>query len=115
MLDRHAVHALLQAGDGTKKIAKQYGVSQRTIQRIAKEPAVDEPEDAAARRRRGVGRPSVEEAVRLRLRDLLVADPVAPPLCSKQISSARTSDSMRSSGTGTTHTQREYFSRYAAK
>jgi hypothetical protein len=34
-----------------------------------------------------------------------------PPEASKQASSARTSDSTRSSGTITTHTQRECFSR----
>jgi transposase len=80
MLDRHAVHALLQAGDGTKKIAKQYGVSQRTIQRIAKEPPVENADDAEARRQRGVGRPGVAERVRVRLRTLMAEDPEAPPL-----------------------------------
>ncbi len=80
MIDRHAVHALLKAGQPTKDIAVQMGVSQRTIQRIAKEPPVEGAEEAEARRRRGLGRPPVEVAVRQRLRELLGADPEAPPL-----------------------------------
>lgn len=80
MIDRHAVHALLKAGQPTKDIALQMGVSQRTIQRIAKEPPVEAAEEAEARRRRGLGRPPVEAAVRQRLRELLGADPEAPPL-----------------------------------
>lgn len=80
MIDRHAVHALLQSGQLTKDIARQLGVSQRTIQRIAKEPPVEQADDAEARRRRRVGRPAVPEEVRTRLKDLIVADPEAPPL-----------------------------------
>ena len=80
MIDRHAVHALLLAGQSTKDIAAQFCVSRRTIQRVAKEPPVEEANDAAARQRRGVGRPALAEPVRLRLRDLLAADPEAPPL-----------------------------------
>src|SRR5690606_33024845 len=80
MLDRHAVHALLEAGQSTQEIAAQFGVSRRTVQRIAKEPAVESGDDDAARRRRGVGRPGVDAAVRERLRELLVHDPEAPPL-----------------------------------
>lgn len=80
MIDRHAVHALLKAGRPTKEIARQFGVTPRTVQRIAKEPPVDGSSDSEARRRRAVGRPSVPEAVRTRLRDLLAADPEAPPL-----------------------------------
>jgi transposase len=80
MVDRHAVHALLEAGQSTKEIAIQFGVSRRTIQRIAKEPPVEEADDGEARRRRGVGRPRVAEAVQLQLRDLVAADREAPPL-----------------------------------
>ena len=80
MLDRHAVHALLKAGQPTKEIAQQMGVSQRTIQRIAKEPPVEAADEAEARRRRGLGRPPVPEAVRQRLRELLGSEPEAPPL-----------------------------------
>lgn len=80
MIDRHAVHALLQSGQSTKDIAQQMGVTQRTIQRIAKEPPVEEANDSETRRRRAVGRPAVPDGVRSRLKDLIVADPEAPPL-----------------------------------
>ena len=80
MIDRHAVHALLEAGQSTKEIAQQFGVTPRTIQRIAKEPPIEEADDAVARRRLGVGRPAVSEETRSRLRDLIAADPEAPPL-----------------------------------
>lgn len=80
MIDRHAVHALLQAGQSTKQIAVQLGVSRRTVQRVAKEPPIEDADDTEARRRRGVGRPALPERVRLQLRDLLAADPEAPPL-----------------------------------
>jgi transposase len=80
MIDRHAVHTLLKTGLSTKDIAAQMGVTPRTIQRIAKEPPVTETDDTTARRQRGVGRPAVSEGVRLRLRELIAADPEAPPL-----------------------------------
>lgn len=80
MIDRHAVQALLKAGLATKDIAAQVGVSQRTIQRIAKEPPVQESGDARARHLRGVGRPAVPEGVRQRVRSLIDADRDAPPL-----------------------------------
>lgn len=80
MLDRHAVHALLEAGESTKAIAKQLGVSRRTIQRIATEPPVADGDDAAARRHRGVGRPPVPEEIKRRLVALIAEDPEAPPL-----------------------------------
>lgn len=38
---------------------------------------MEDADDAAARRRRGVGRPALPETVRLQLRDLLAADPTA--------------------------------------
>jgi hypothetical protein len=79
MIDRDAAHALLQAAQSTKEIALQMRVSQRTIQRIAKEPAVEEVDDAAAGRRRGVGRPPVAESTRDRLRELIAADPAEIP------------------------------------
>lgn len=80
MIDRHAVHALLKAGHSTKEVADQLCVSRRTVQRVAQEPPVQEGDDAAERRRRGIGRPAVAEPLRLRLRELLAEDAVAPPL-----------------------------------
>lgn len=80
MLDRHAVQALLEAGTPSEKIARQYGVSQRTIQRIAKEPPVETVDEAEARHAHRVGRPGVDETVRIRLRQLMEEDDEAPPL-----------------------------------
>ncbi len=80
MIDRHAVHALLRAGQSTKEIAVQFSVAQRTIQRIATEPPVEEADDVEGRRRRRIGRPAVPGEVRVRLRDLPAAEPQSPPL-----------------------------------
>lgn len=80
MIDRHAVHALLEAGESRKKIARQLGVSLRTIHRIAKEAPVEVADDGQSRRARGVGRPGVADRVKERLRALIAEDPEAPPL-----------------------------------
>lgn len=80
MIDRHAAQALLKAGRPTREIAVQFGVSQRTVQRIAQEPPVQEAEDRAARSERGVGRPPVPDGVGARLVELIKEDPEAPPL-----------------------------------
>jgi transposase len=80
MIDRYAVHALLKTGQSTKEIAQQFGVARRTIQRIAREPPVEEADDLEARRLRRVGRPPLPEPTKLRLRELIAADPEAPPL-----------------------------------
>ena len=69
MIDRHAVQALVQSGLSTKDIAKQVGISVRYVQRIAKEPPVDEPDDKRARSARRVGRPPLPDRVGQRLRD----------------------------------------------
>ncbi len=80
MIDRHAVHALLKAGQSTKEIARQFGVAQRTVQRIVREPDVEDGDDARARHERAVGRPAVAPELRDRLRELIAADREAPPL-----------------------------------
>jgi transposase len=80
MIDRYLVQKLRAAGQRTKEIAKQLGVSQRTVQRVTKEAPVQEANDALARRQRRVGRPGVVARVSVRLRELMEADPVAPPL-----------------------------------
>jgi transposase len=80
MIDRHAVQALVQSGLSTKDIAAQMGVSKRSVQRIAKEPPVVEPDDQRARSARRVGRPPVPDRVAQRLRELVAEDPQAPPL-----------------------------------
>jgi transposase len=80
MIDRHAVQALVKSGLSTKEIAQQMRISLRSVQRIAQEPPVESAGDAADRESPHVGRPPVAEAVRRRLRELVVADPEAPPL-----------------------------------
>ena len=71
MLDRHAVQALLKAGQPSHKIAQQFGVSQRSIQRIAKEPPIETLDEVESRPSRGVGRPGVADRIRVRLRPQL--------------------------------------------
>ena len=61
MLDRHAVQSLLKAGIPSQKIARQYGVSQRTIQRVAMESPIETVDEAESRHTRRVGRPGVGE------------------------------------------------------
>jgi transposase len=80
MIDRYAVLALLDAGQTQVSVARQMGVSERTVRRIVREGPLDSADDRAARRSRKVGRPAVPDAVRSRLRDLIAADPQAPPL-----------------------------------
>jgi transposase len=80
MIDRHAVQALAKSGLSTKEIAQQMRISLRSVQRIVQEPGIDCADDAQARRQRRVGRPPIPEPVRLRLRELVAADPEAPPL-----------------------------------
>jgi transposase len=80
MIDRHAVHALPRAGHPTKEIAQQFGVTQRTVQRISNEPPIEAADDASARRGREVGRPALPARVRSRVKDLIAEDPQAPPL-----------------------------------
>ena len=80
MIDRHAVQALVRSGLSTKDIAAQMGISVRSVQRIAKEPPVAEPDDQRARSARRVGRPALPDRVGQRLRELVAEDPQAPPL-----------------------------------
>lgn len=80
MIDRYAVQQMLTAGVRIGEVARHFGCSRRTVERIRKEPVVEEAEDGAARRARRVGRPPVEDRVKSRLRELMGEDPVAPPL-----------------------------------
>jgi uncharacterized protein (DUF433 family) len=63
MLDRHAVQAMRQAGERPRRIATHFGISVRTVWRIAREPAVTAGEERAARRARQIGRPPVPTVV----------------------------------------------------
>jgi len=79
MLDRHAVQELRRAGVSARAIAKQFGVSARTIRRIGREAPVAESAEAPARRARGIGRPGVTGAIRDRVAALLADDREVPP------------------------------------
>lgn len=76
MLDRHAVRALLRAGVRPRTVARQVGVSRRTVERIAREAEGQGVADADAR---GVGRPPVDRATTAAVRALLADDPALPP------------------------------------
>ena len=80
MIDMHAVKQMLGAGVKVRDAAEHFGVTRRTIERIRSERPVLEVEDGAARRTRGVGRPSVPDRVRDRMLALMKEDPEAPPL-----------------------------------
>ncbi len=77
MLDRHAVQELLRAGVRPRTVARQFRVSRRTVERIAREAPVGERPDgvdgACA-----VGRPRVDAALRARVRAWLTDDPELP-------------------------------------
>lgn len=79
MLDRHAVQELRRAGVTARAIAKQFGVSVRTVRRIGREPPVTESAEEHARRSRGIGRPGVTEVIRARVAALLADDREVPP------------------------------------
>ena len=84
MLDRHAVQELLRAGVKPRAVARQFRVSRRTIERIAREEKIRSDADGILRRdgdedKRSVGRPRVTEGIRHRLRALVVDDPECPP------------------------------------
>lgn len=79
MLDRHAVQAMLRAGERPRQVAKVLGISVRTVWRIAKESAVQTGDDATARRARGMGRPPVAPEVTSSLTAWLTAEPDLPP------------------------------------
>ena len=76
MLDRHAVQELLRAGLTLGAIARQVGVSRRTIRRIKREAPIT---SATAPPIGRSGRPGVRPAIRARLRELVVAEPTLPP------------------------------------
>jgi transposase len=79
MLDRHAIQQLLRAGQRPRQIAQQFGISRRTVERIAREPAVTDADDQAARQARRLGRPGVGAEVRATVRRLLEPLSYLPP------------------------------------
>jgi transposase len=79
MLDRHAVQELRRAGVPAHAIAKQFGVSVRTVRRIGREPRVAEQAETHAHDTRTIGRPGVTAAIRDRVATLLADDRAMPP------------------------------------
>jgi len=78
MLDRFAVQQLLRAGLTARAVARQAGISLRSVRRIAREAPITSlhaPSEAAGQR---VGRPRVTDDVRAFVRELLAAEPELP-------------------------------------
>ena len=72
---RRRIQALLRNGHSKASVARTMGVSLRSVKRIAKEPAMDQTNDAAERQRRGIGRPSIVRGFMELVVDLLRENP----------------------------------------
>lgn len=79
MLDRHAVQAMLAAEDRPRRVAAHFGISVRTVWRIAREPAITDGDDRTERRAHRVGRPAVASDVPTLVREWLTTEPDLPP------------------------------------
>jgi transposase len=75
MVDRLSVQVLRKAGLPVDEVARQVGVSPRSVKRIAKEPRVAALSPGPSPPSRGAGRPSTVEAFRPALAELLATDP----------------------------------------
>jgi hypothetical protein len=64
MVKRHEIQVLLKAGHSQAEVAQLTGVSIRSVKRVAKEGAITQVDDAAARVTRGIGLPSLVEDFR---------------------------------------------------
>lgn len=80
MAKRHEVQILRRAGHSQREIAARLGVSERSVRRIEAEEPVRDLDDAAARTRRKVGRPSKVERFREWATELLADEPTLPTL-----------------------------------
>lgn len=79
MVDRHAVQALLHAGQTPRQIAHQRGIARRTLQRMALEPPVRTADGTAAGAACGLGHSGIGEATTTLLRSWVEAEPTLPP------------------------------------
>jgi transposase len=80
MLERHAVQELLRAGVSPRAIAKQYGVSRRTLVPIRQEPSVTAAAVAdTVGRPAATGRPRVDGTLRTRVVEWLREERDFPP------------------------------------
>jgi IS30 family transposase len=73
------VQAWVRAKVTAREIARQFGVSVRTVRRIVREGEVESGDDAAARSARQIGRPALSTAVRGRIAALVAEDVERPP------------------------------------
>jgi hypothetical protein len=75
LLKRHEVQVLLRAGHSQAEVSRLTGVSPSEIRRIEAEGPVEQLDDAAERKRRGIGRPSKAEPFRAHVLERLAGDP----------------------------------------
>ena len=71
LLKRHQVQTLLAAGHDQIEVARIAGLSERSVRRIAGEPAVAHVDDRQERNERRIGRPSKVEAFRRLVQELV--------------------------------------------
>jgi len=77
---RHRVQVLRAGGKTLRRIATETGISLRSVKRIVHESSIEAPGDVVSARARGVGRPSLVEAYRDRIADVLAAEPTLPTI-----------------------------------
>jgi transposase len=80
LIKRHEVQVLRKAGHSQTEVSRLTGVSLSEIRRIDAEDPVENYDDAAERRRRGIGRPSKAEPMRAFVVNRLAEDPKASSL-----------------------------------
>ena len=71
LLKRHQVQTLLNAGHDQVEVARIAGLSERSVRRIASEPAIEHVDDRQERKERRIGRPSKVEAYRALVQELV--------------------------------------------
>ena len=71
LLKRHQVQTLLAAGHDQIEVARIAGLSERSVRRIAGEPAIEQVDDRQERKERRIGRPSKVEAFRRLVQELV--------------------------------------------
>lgn len=77
-MKRHEIQVLRAAGHSFRAIARQTGVSKRSVRRICHEAPIAKAEPTAVAQTSAAGRPSVVEPFRDRLAALLAAEPNLP-------------------------------------
>jgi transposase len=80
LIKRHEVQVLRRAGHSQAEVARLTGISLSEIRRIEAEAPIENFDDAAERRRRGIGRPSKAEPLRSHVAQRLAENPHATSL-----------------------------------